>query len=81
MSSSEEEEKKIQESFISNEIREIHKMWETVQNCVEKYHPNKAIAVQAMSLLMTIQCHISTKSSKGSKSKCHHKFLVKAGYT
>ena len=32
----EEEEKKVEESFTSNEIREMCKMWETVQNFVEK---------------------------------------------
>jgi hypothetical protein len=33
--SSEEEEKKTEESVTSNEIREMCKMWETVQNFVE----------------------------------------------
>ena len=34
----------------SNEIKEMCKMWETVQNFVEKHHPNKAIAVGVMNL-------------------------------
>ena len=40
--------KKTEESLTSNEIREMCKMWKTVQNFVEKHHPNKAVAVQAM---------------------------------
>ena len=62
--SSAEEEKKVEESLTSNEIREMCKTWETVQHFVKKHHPNKAVAVRAM------QCHISMKSSKGGKSKC-----------
>ena len=34
--SSEEEEKKTEESLTSNEIREMCKMWKTVQNFVKK---------------------------------------------
>ena len=44
------EEKKAEESLTSDEIREMCKMWETVQNFVEKHHLNKAVAVQAMNL-------------------------------
>ena len=43
--SSAEEEIKVEESLTSNEIREMCKMWETVQNFVEKHHPNKAVVV------------------------------------
>jgi hypothetical protein len=43
--SSEEEEKKAETSLSSNEIREMCKMWETVQKFVEKHHPSKAVAV------------------------------------
>jgi predicted component of type VI protein secretion system len=43
--SSEEE-----ESLTSNEIRKMCKMWETVQNFVEKRHPNKAVALRAMNI-------------------------------
>jgi hypothetical protein len=46
--SSEEEEKKTETSLSSNEIREVCKMWETVQKFVEKHHPSKAVAVRAM---------------------------------
>ena len=49
--SSAEEEKKAEESLASNEIKEMYKMRETVQNSVEKHHPNKAIAVRVMYLL------------------------------
>jgi hypothetical protein len=36
--SSEEEEKKTETSLSSNEIKEVCKMWETVQKFVEKHH-------------------------------------------
>ncbi|XP_040177160.1 tigger transposable element-derived protein 1-like isoform X2 [Rana temporaria] len=48
--SSEEEDKRAQESLTSNEIREMCKMWEKVQHFVEKYHPNKDVAVQTINL-------------------------------
>jgi hypothetical protein len=48
--SSEEEEKKTEISFSSNAIREVRKIWETVQKFVEKHHPSKAVAVRAMNL-------------------------------
>jgi hypothetical protein len=47
---SEEEEIKAEESLTSNEIREMCKMWETVQNFVEKHQPNKAVAVRAINI-------------------------------
>ena len=50
ISSAEEGEKKAEESLTSNEIREMCKMWEAVQNFVGKHHPNKAVAVRAMNL-------------------------------
>ena len=34
----EEEEKKAEESLTSNEIREMRKLWETVQNFIEEHH-------------------------------------------
>ncbi|XP_019512623.1 PREDICTED: tigger transposable element-derived protein 1-like [Hipposideros armiger] len=49
-SAEEEEEEKVEESLTSYKIREVCKMWETVQNFVEKHHPNKAAAVRAMNL-------------------------------
>ena len=67
----EEEERKAEESLTSNEIREMCKMWETVQNFVEKHHPNKTEAVWAINLFNDNALSISTKSSKGGKSKCH----------
>jgi hypothetical protein len=48
--SSEEEKKKTEESLTSNEIREMCKMWETVQNFVDKHHPNMAVAVRAINI-------------------------------
>jgi hypothetical protein len=47
---SEGEGKKTETSLSSNGIREVCKMWETVQKFVEKYHPSKAVAVRAMNL-------------------------------
>jgi hypothetical protein len=46
-------------------------MLETVQTFVEKHHSSNAVAVRAMNLFNDKQCHISVKSSKGGKSKCH----------
>jgi hypothetical protein len=46
-------------------------MWETVQKFVEKHHPSRGVTVRAWICLMTMQCHISVKSSKGGKRKCH----------
>jgi predicted component of type VI protein secretion system len=60
--SSEEEENKTEESLTSDEFRELCKMWETVQNFVEKHHPSKTVAVRAMNISMTMKCHISVKS-------------------
>jgi hypothetical protein len=48
--SSEEEGKKTKTSLSSNEIREVCKMWETVQKFVGKHHPSKVVAVRAMNL-------------------------------
>jgi hypothetical protein len=39
ISSEEEEEKKMETSLSSNEIREVCKMWETVHRFVEKQAP------------------------------------------
>jgi hypothetical protein len=48
--SSEEEEKKMETSLSSNEIREMCKMWETDQKFIEKHHPSNAVAVRAINL-------------------------------
>jgi hypothetical protein len=69
--SPEEEEKKTETSLSSNEIMGVCKMWETVQKCVEKHDSSKAVAVRARNLFKDMQCHISVKSPKGGKSKCH----------
>ena len=50
-SSAEEEEKKVEKSLTSNEIRKMCKIWETLQSFVENHHPNKAVAVWMMNLL------------------------------
>lgn len=41
--SSAEEEEKVEKSLTSNEIREMCKLWETVQNFIEEVPPNKAV--------------------------------------
>lgn len=43
-----EEEEKKEECLSSNKIKEMYKMWETVQNLIEKCHLSKAIALQVM---------------------------------
>jgi hypothetical protein len=48
--SSEKVEKKTETTLSSNEIREVCKMWETVQKFVENHRPSKALAVRAMNL-------------------------------
>jgi hypothetical protein len=50
ISSEEEEKKKTETSLSSNEIREVCKMWETVQKFVENHHLSKAVAVREMNL-------------------------------
>ncbi|XP_071977828.1 methionine aminopeptidase 1D, mitochondrial isoform X1 [Engystomops pustulosus] len=44
------EEERSEDSLTANEIQEMCKMWETLQNFVEKHHPNKVVAVRAMNL-------------------------------
>jgi hypothetical protein len=65
---SEEEEKKTETSLSSNEIREVCKIWETVQKFVEKHHPSKAVAVRAINLFnnnaMSYFCEILTRRQK-----------------
>jgi hypothetical protein len=43
-------------------------MWETVQNFVEKHHPNKAVAMRAMNIFsddaMSRFCEILKKEAK-----------------
>jgi hypothetical protein len=46
------EEKKEETSLSSNEIREVCKMWETVQKFVEKHHLSKAVGMRAMNLFL-----------------------------
>jgi hypothetical protein len=46
-------------------------MWETVQNCVEKHHPSKAVAVGAMNLFNDNAMSYFREILKGGKSKCH----------
>lgn len=48
-----------------------HLKWGKLKSFIEKHHPNKDAVIRVMDLLMTIQGHIATKSSKEGKSKCH----------
>ena len=66
--SAEEEDKKAEESLTSNEIREMCTMWETVQNFVEKNHPNKAVAVWVTNLFNDNAMSHFRKPSKGAKA-------------
>ena len=76
--SSEEEEKKTEESLTSNEIREMCKMWETVQNFVEKHHPNKAVAVRAMNIFNdNAMSHFREILKRRQKQQSLDRFLVK----
>lgn len=76
--SSEEEDKKTEESLSSNEIREMCKMWERVQNFVEKHHPNKAVAVRAMNLFDdNAMSHFREILKRRQKQQSLDRFLVK----
>lgn len=44
------EEKQMKTSPSSNEIRQVCEMWETLQSFVERHHPSRTAAVQAMKL-------------------------------
>ena len=73
-----EEEKKAEESLSSNENREMCKMWETVQNFVEKHHLNKAIAVWEMNLFKdNAMSHFREILKKRQKQVSLDRFLVK----
>ena len=76
--SAEEEEKKAEETLTSNEIREMCKMWETVQNFVEKHHPKKAVAVWAMNLFNdNAMSHFHEIVKRRQKQVLLDRFLVK----
>ena len=77
--SAKEEEEQVDESLTSNEVREMYKMWETVQNFVEKHHLNKAVTVQTINLFndnaMSHSCEILKRRQK---QVSLDRFLVKA---
>lgn len=50
ISSAEEEEKKAEEPFPASEIREMCKMWETLQTFMEKHRPKPGVVVHASNL-------------------------------
>ena len=71
-------EKKAEESLTSNEIREMCKMWETVQKFVEKHHPNKAVAVRAMNIFNdNAMSHFREILKRREKQQSLDRFLVK----
>ena len=79
--SAKEEEEKVDESLTSNEVREMYKMWETVQNCVEKHHPNKAVAVRAMNLFNDkARSHFREIFKRRQKQVSLDSFLVKVAW-
>ena len=79
--SAEEEEKKAEESLTSNEIREMCKMWETVQNFVEKHHPNKAVVVWAINLFNdNAMSHFCEILKRRQKQVSLDRFLVKVAW-
>jgi hypothetical protein len=76
--SSEEEEKKTETAFSSNEIREVCRMWETVQKFVEKHHPSKAVVLRAMNLFNdNAMSYLSETLKRGQKRVSLDMFLVK----
>ena len=78
LSSTEQEKKTAEESLTSDEIREMCKMWETVQNFVEKHHLNKAVAVQAMNLFNdNAMSHFREILKRRQKYVSLDRFLVK----
>ena len=63
------------ESLTSSEIRE---MWETVQNSIEKHHPNNTVAVQAMNLFNdNAMSHFHEILKRRQKQVSLDRFLVK----
>ena len=68
----------MEESLTSNEIREMCKMWETVQNFVEKHYPNKAVALRGMNLFNdNAMSHFHKILEKRQKQVFWDRFLVK----
>jgi hypothetical protein len=53
-------------------------MWETVQNFVEKYHPNKAVAVRVMNIFNdSAMSHFREILKRRQKQQSLDRFLVK----
>ncbi|XP_029777041.1 tigger transposable element-derived protein 1-like [Suricata suricatta] len=62
-----------------DEIREMFKMWETVQKFVEKHHPHKAVAARAVHLLNeTAMSHFRDVLRRTQKQASRDGFPVKA---
>ena len=78
ISPAEEEEKKAEESVTSSEIREMCKMWETVQNFVGKNRSHKAVAVRAMHLFNKAMSHFREILKRRQKQVSLDRFLIKA---
>ena len=57
------------------------KMWETVQNFVEKHHPNKAVAVRAMNIFNdNAMSHFREILKRRQKQQSLDRFLVKVAW-
>ena len=68
----------MEESLTSNEIREMCKMWETVQNFVEKHHTNKVVTVRATNLFNdNAMSHFCKILKRRQKQVSLDRFLVK----
>ena len=80
-SSAEEEEKKVEKSLTSNEIRKMCKIWETLQSFVENHHPNKAVAVWMMNLFNNnTMSHFREILKRRQKQVSLDRFLVKVAW-
>ena len=53
------------------------KMWETVQNLLEKHHLDKAVTVGAMSVNNNATSHFRESLKRGQKQMSLDRFLVK----
>jgi hypothetical protein len=69
--------RKTETSLSSNEIREVCKMWETVQKFVEKHHPSKAVAVRAMNLFDNAMSYLREILERRQTQVSLDRFLVK----
>ena len=78
ISSGEEEVTASAEQQPSSAIREMLKAWETVSSYIEKYHPNKAVAMRTTNLFNNnAVSHFRQILKRRQKQMSLHRFLVK----